>query len=232
MNKFWQENTDTDEQLVADDFVDVLFRLQGKTIPVDHAWVLSEAISRHLPWFTEDKGSALHQIHVAESGNGWYRPDAGTDLLHLSRRTRLTLRLPQNKVDEASQALTGKTLDLAGCEITLGESSVKTLVSSEVLFARYVDYGPTLDEEEFLQAAHQELSSENIRVRKMLCGRMQRLASPEGEILTRSLMIADLDKRESIALQQQGLGNNRKLGCGVFIPHKGIDAVGEKQKKQ
>jgi hypothetical protein len=38
-------------------------------------------------------------------------------------------------------------------------------------------------------------------------------------------MVADLEAEESVALQQQGLGQGRMLGCGLFVPHKGIDTV-------
>jgi hypothetical protein len=38
-------------------------------------------------------------------------------------------------------------------------------------------------------------------------------------------MVASLTVAESIRLQQRGLGSNRLLGCGIFIPHKGIDPV-------
>ena len=44
-------------------------------------------------------------------------------------------------------------------------------------------------------------------------------------IFTRSLMIADLKPDESVRLQKQGIGEGRNLGCGIFVPHKGIDAV-------
>jgi hypothetical protein len=35
-------------------------------------------------------------------------------------------------------------------------------------------------------------------------------------------MLAGLTLEESLALQRHGLGAKRKLGCGVFIPHKDI----------
>jgi hypothetical protein len=38
-------------------------------------------------------------------------------------------------------------------------------------------------------------------------------------------MLADLTAEESVRLQEQGLGPLRQMGCGIFIPHKGIDAV-------
>jgi hypothetical protein len=54
---------------------------------------------------------------------------------------------------------------------------------------------------------------------------------PDGEIFTRSLMVADLEPEQSVRLQQIGLGAGRTFGCGLFIPHKGIKAVKENDAK-
>ena len=50
-----------------------------------------------------------------------------------------------------------------------------------------------------------------------------------GQIFTRSLMVADLLLDDAIQLQQQGLGEGRLHGCGLFVAHKGIKAVGQAQ---
>jgi hypothetical protein len=65
----------------------------------------------------------------------------------------------------------------------------------------------------------------------MLCGIAHEIEANGEKIHTRSLMIADLDKPTSIALQEQGIGPHRHFGCGIFIPHKGIKAVGETEDK-
>jgi hypothetical protein len=39
------------------------------------------------------------------------------------------------------------------------------------------------------------------------------------------MMIAGLGAEESVRMQEQGIGPYRHMGCGLFIPHKGIDAV-------
>ena len=44
-------------------------------------------------------------------------------------------------------------------------------------------------------------------------------------VYTRSLMIADLSKEESLRLQEEGVGEKKLYGCGIFLPHKSIDAV-------
>jgi len=49
---------------------------------------------------------------------------------------------------------------------------------------------------------------------------------PDGrERITRSLMVAELKQAESVRLQQHGMGEGRKLGCGIFLPQKDIKAV-------
>jgi len=68
-------------------------------------------------------------------------------------------------------------------------------------------------------------------VRKLLCGIEHTISTPDGDIETRSVMIADLDKAASLSLQQTGVGPGRHLGCGIFLPHKGIRAVGETEDK-
>ncbi|MES9880712.1 MAG: type I-MYXAN CRISPR-associated protein Cas6/Cmx6 [Sedimenticola sp.] len=37
---------------------------------------------------------------------------------------------------------------------------------------------------------------------------------------TRSLMVADLSVEDAIHLQEQGIGEGRSMGCGLFIPQK------------
>ena len=77
----------------------------------------------------------------------------------------------------------------------------------------------------------EELQQRDIRVRKMLCGIGHTVSTPDGDIETRSVMIADLDKATSLSLQETGVGPGRHLGCGIFLPHKGIRAVGETEDK-
>ena len=69
-----------------------------------------------------------------------------------------------------------------------------------------------------------------IEVSKMICGKSGMIRTDEGNIFTRALMIADLQADESVRLQQHGIGDARLLGCGLFVPHKGIDAVYERQE--
>jgi CRISPR-associated protein Cas6 len=221
---FWQEAKDNERYTVPDDIVDVVYNIQCRCLPVDHAYALSQAVAQALPWFAEEQGAGLHTIHVAESGNGWMRPDQADALLHLSRRTRLTLRLPKHRINDAG-GLTGQTLDVAGNSLRVEKSMVKPLSTITTLFARYIVTRDGADEDAFPHESMTLLNGMGIRSRKMLCGMENIIATPQKAIHTRSLLLADLAVEEAVTLQQQGLGPNRKLGCGLFIPHKGITAV-------
>ena len=74
------------------------------------------------------------------------------------------------------------------------------------LFDRFAHYGP-----KFADA-----------LAKVQAGEIE---GPDGTLQTRSIMIAGLTPEESVRIQQEGIGPLREMGCGIFIAHKGIDAV-------
>lgn len=217
---YWQESNDNERFTVPDDIVDVVYSIRCRSLPVDHAYALSQAIQAALPWFNGEERAGVHTIHVAESGNGWMRPDDPNALLHLSRRTKLVLRVPKSRIDDAGR-LTGQTLDIQGNPLQVEQASVRPLSDLTTLFARYI-VTDDADENAFLQEALKQLNDMGIRPKKMLCGIERVILTPQHAFRTRSLMLAELSLPESLRLQQQGLGTERKLGCGLFIPHKDI----------
>lgn len=221
----WQDKPSRDTYLVPDDIQDLSFRIRARCLPLDHAHALSSAVIGALPWIEHESLAGIHLIHVAESGNGWYRPeDPETELLQVSRRTRMRLRLPKRRLDDA-RCLTGKTLDLNGYEIAVGEAAAKPLSALTTIHARYVIAERDQAEEEFIEKQVKDLQALGVHVHKLLCGKRTCFKMPDGLTFARSLMLADLDVDESIVLQQRGLGPGRKFGCGLFLPHKGIRPV-------
>lgn len=225
---FWQEDKDEDKPFqVPDDIVDINYRITARTLPLDHAYALSAALLEALPWLADEEAAGVHLIHGAESGNGWYRPeDVSNELLHLSRRARMTLRVPKSRIADA-EALTGTELDIDGHALEVGEASVKKLSPLPTLFARHVKTEPGLSEADFLEWAAREIKAMGVPVRKLMAGKSHAFRTPDGVLHTRSLMVADLEPEPAIILQQEGLGEGRKIGCGLFIPHKGIKSVKE-----
>ncbi len=208
------------------DTVDAVFAISCRSLPVDHAYALSQAIQAALPWFAAEPGAGLHTIHGAASGSGWLRPEGEHAVLQLSRRAKLALRLPRSRLDDAADMI-GRTLQVANQALRVDSLSVRPLSRITTLFSRSVVLADANDdvaddEPAFLAAAARELDALGIDVARMLCGRVTPVATPVRRYRTRSLMLAGLAPQHSLALQQQGLGAERKLGCGLFIPHKDI----------
>ena len=226
MAMYWNDDKDkVPGFVIPDDVVDLAYKIGCPTIPLDHAHSLSSALLQALPWLSEEEYAGIHLIHGAASGNGWFRPeDTENELLHLSRRTRMRLRIPKHRLPEA-QALSGETLDIEGHPLEIGKSDVFQLSSLPTLFSRYVITREELDESEFLEEVAEQLMALDIPCRKMLGGITHTMNFADGPVFTRSLMVADLEPEQSVRLQQVGIGAGRTRGCGLFLPHKGIEAV-------
>jgi CRISPR-associated protein Cas6 len=226
----WEEDDkQIKEDSVPDNVVDLSFQIKCKQIPTTHAYELAQALYQLLPWLEDEPEIGIHQIHGATTGNGWERPADG-ELMHLSRRTRMQLRVPKDRIEDTKQ-ISGETLDVAGCSVEVGEASVKLLNPVQTIFSRYIIGPKQLDEDQFVDWMVAKLKQRDIHVRKLLCGIGHSISTPEDEIEARSVMIADLDKATSLSLQATGVGPGRHLGCGIFLPHKGIRAVGETEDK-
>jgi CRISPR-associated protein Cas6 len=216
-----REDDDDADQSVPGDVVDAVFAISCRCLPVDHAYALSQAIQAALPWFATEARAGLHIIRGAESGSGWMRPEDPQTLLQLSQRAKLILRLPKQRL-EAAAALLGRTLDVAGHALRVDGLSQRPLSRITTLFSHCVMLTAGGSEADFRLAAAGELDALGIKPGTMLCGRMTSIATPGRTLRTRSLMLAGLALEQSVLLQQQGLGAERKLGCGLFIPHKDI----------
>jgi len=215
-----------------DDVVDAVFAIECRSLPVDHAYALSAAIQAALPWFADEPQAGLHTVHGAASGAGWVRPEGEDAQLQLSRRTRLTLRLPASRLPDAA-ALVGRSLDIAGSPMRVGRLVPRPLMRIASLFSRSVIFEGVADEAQFLAAAAAGLRALGVEAPTMLCGRDVTLATPQRSHRTRSLMLTVATPAQSLALQSRGLGEARKLGCGVFIPHKDLgDLRGEARARQ
>lgn len=224
---FWQESDAETQPQVPDDVVDVMFPLQKcKSLPVDHAHALANALVGVAPWLADEPQAAIHTIHVAGSQNGWERPSHGSEQLLLpSRRTKLSIRIPRTRLNDLKAALEGQTLALTDSSFSLGQGKERPLSAEKTLFARHVVTNANEDEDQFLHRIADELAQRGIKIRKALCGKTLSLSTPEGPLLTRSLMLAELSSDDAIALQQQGIGDHQTMGCGIFLAHKGIETV-------
>ena len=196
--------------------VDLQFDLVGTTIPTENAQLLSDALQALLPWMAEDKRIGIQHLKGCETTSG----DAS---LNLNRRSKLFVRVPKARVDDMQQ-LVGQTLDLAGHALQLGRFKTREFSAFANIYAHFVDTGSTT-EEQFVRDVMAELDGHFQLRCGFICGKRQTLQSTSGPLHGFSLMLHDVPPHKSLQLQDEGLGRNRMLGCGIFIPHKSIAPV-------
>jgi CRISPR-associated protein Cas6 len=203
----------------ANDMADLQFSLDGRAVPVDSVDALRDAVCELLPWLDEEPHAGIHPLSGISPGDG-----EG----YVSRRSRLTLRLPNHRLEEA-KSLAGRSLALGGHTIVPQRPVVRELSYSPVIYAKFVAMMPAADtpvaEDAFLAACEAALATLGIGP-KLICGKARRAHVPGGMLSGFSLMVYDLDRETNLRLQHEGLGLERRRGCGIFIPHKSGAAVG------
>lgn len=196
----------------ADDMIDVAFALEGHTLPHEHRFALADALQAALPWLAGAPHAGVHRLNVVRGG--------GADDL-VSRRTRLTLRVPRERA-QAATALAGMSLQLGAHRLRAGRVRTRELLPHGTLYAALVASDAD-DEAEFLRNVQKELDALGVRGQPV-CGRWQ--SAEAGRLRGCSLMVTGLDTAQSLALLRQGIGPHRRLGCGLFVPHRSAAAVG------
>ncbi len=196
--------------------IDLQFDLAGTTIPAETAQLLSDALQRLLPWLGEEKGAGIHHLKGAET-------NSGDTTLCINRRTKLFIRVPKARVDDM-QRLTGQTLDLAGHTLQIGRFKPREFSPFSHLYSHFVDTG-SAGEEQFVQDVMRELDGHFQLRCGFICGKAQTLQTASSPLHGFSLMLHEVPPHKSLQLQDEGLGRNHLLGCGIFIPHKSIAPV-------
>ena len=221
---YWQDDKDSAESFqVPDDVIDIVFKMSGARLVVDHAQSLADAICERLPESSHGQ-IGIHRIRVGASGNGWNSPNEAGEIMQLSRRARLVMRIHKSVQRQVLQ-LCDTQLEIEGEQLKLGASNVRKLSSITTLFSHGIVCDEAQAESDFLDDMASALEAMNVKVKKMICGTTHSIRSDQGSIFTRALMVAESTPEESVELQQRGIGPGRLIGCGLFLPHKGIDPV-------
>ncbi len=160
---FWQEDLKEQHFTLPEDVQDAVFNIHCKILPIDHAYLLREALLKHIPWLAE-VNAGIHDISVAD-GNGWEQ-DHESGFYYPSKRSKLSIRIPKEKLDEVS-SLVGKTLNLGEYEIKVVKALKSKLMSDmQIVFAKYVACNENDSEEVFLQTSFDQLQALGIQPKK------------------------------------------------------------------
>lgn len=195
------------------EMVDVAFGLTASVLPADYEWPLFQAVAGVVPWITEMADAGIHPVRGTRNADG---------KLLVGNRAKLVVRMPRERVC-ASSALEGALLELEGATARLGQGNFRRLDPSPTLYSSRVLTG---DEDEAAFSAHiaRELGLLGI-ARPFVCGRRVSVRLPGGPAAAFSVAVHGLRDAESLQLQATGLGRARAIGCGLFVPHKVIEAI-------
>lgn len=203
-------------QSCSEEFGDYLFPVEGQSIDVDHAHPLYGGICRIIPEFHEHNSVGIFGVNGKLAG-------AYSKRLDIDAESVLRIRLPLD-LSRSIYKLAGKTLQIHQDKIYLGIPELELIVPSQSLEARLVTI------KGFQDASTFEIAVQNHLDRLDVIGKVRVLTRSDGQPRCRTVKIHNkkvvgfavrvdgLSDRDSLILQQQGIGGRRKMGCGLFTP--------------
>lgn len=207
--------------------VDLAFPILPVDVERDHGYALYGALSRAVPELHEKAWLGVHPL------SGRLLPG---DKLRIGRGGALRLRLPTEHL-AVVVPLAGRTLELQGRPLVLGQPTVHLLEPTPSLDARLVVVKLTDVPRQGAEAGQGGLDrfAMETRVRDELSRQLKALgieATPElkghgriqvagRRIVGFTVRVAGLSPEASVKLQAHGLGGKRRMGCGVFRPTRG-----------
>jgi CRISPR-associated protein Cas6 len=187
--------------------LDVAFAISGETIDAAYAVSLYEALARQLQWLEQEPAAGVFSIRGLTHS---------ADALLIGGRTRVVLRVPAGRVADC-QRLRGQCIDLPQ-PLRIGAVTARELLPFPVITGSEA-------EADFLAEVQAELKAVDVDS-EVIVGRRGALQIGGRSEVGYSVMLHGLTPEESILMQERGLGRHRKLGCGLFVPHKSVAAVG------
>lgn len=191
-------------------YVDLAFRLNGTTVPVDHGYALYSALNRLVPEIHDAKEIGVQPIRGIYSGDG---------TLRLAVFSRLVLRLPDDQIRPYLK-LAGKKLEVEGHTLRIGVPEVRALRPTANLRARLVTIKGFMEEAPFLEAAKRQLQNLGV-AGEVLLGERRTFRVKEKQVVGFEVAVTGLTAEEALTLQEHGLGGRRRMGCGIFLPWRG-----------
>jgi len=191
--------------------VDLAFLLMGTKVPVDHGYALYAAINRLVPELHDSREIGLHPIRGRYAGDG---------CLLLMPSSRLILRLPDERIRQFLK-LAGKVLDVDGYQLRVGVCETRALRPAATLYSRLVTIKGFMEPDLFLEAAKRQIHDMAVTA-GLAVGERRTFRLKDKQVVGFELTASGLSARDSLSLQEVGIGGRRRMGCGIFTPMRGI----------
>jgi CRISPR-associated endonuclease/helicase Cas3 len=190
--------------------VDVAFDVGGTSLPADHEWPLLRALQTRLPWFADETRVGIHPLRAVQTSYG---------IVLLAQRAKLVLRVPEARLPGAL-ALQDAVLDIGDSALRIGAGRARPLRPSATLSAQRVATGAG-DDAAFEADIGQALQRMGIAC-GLISGRRRQGHAGGREVAGFALTLHGLGPVDSLRIQGDGLGGDRRLGWGIFVPAKAI----------
>jgi len=194
--------------------VDLVFDLDGGTLPAAYRIGLWEALLDLAPQLAEEKLVGVLPLRSTVNSQ---------DML-LAKRAKLVIRIPAKLAGTAASSLTGQQLDIGGSIVRIGVAKAREIQPFPTIHAQLVT--GSSDEVLFVEDIKQQMDKLGV-TGKLICGKRVNVNGGQRSIDGFSLVIHDLKPDASLQLQYAGLGNERQFGCGIFVPYKIITGLSE-----
>lgn len=186
------------------------FTAKGTFLSVDHGYQLFSALSTAVPVVHQSKNIGVKLLR------GVYDPQK--KLLDISPASKLILLLPKEDV-AACLALAGQTLRIGDYSLELDMARVVELRPTPTLYSHLVTTRNGHDDKRFTQEINRQLKEMSITC-AWKKGKRKTFKVHDKQIVGHEIFVHGLDARDSLILQENGLGGRRKMGCGIFEPCK------------
>ncbi|HSN46224.1 MAG TPA: type I-MYXAN CRISPR-associated protein Cas6/Cmx6 [Casimicrobiaceae bacterium] len=198
----------------AEAMIDVAFDVAGGSVAPGYAPALLAAIVDALPWFAATPQAGVHPLRGSGAAYG--------ELL-LARRAKLVLRVPSARATECG-ALEGRSLAVGERVLEVGRAEARVLRPSATLHAQRVT-SATPDGSGFEAEVAAALAAIGV-ASPFISGGPRREQAGTRTIHGYALSVHELAAEASLRLQASGIGADRALGWGIFVPAKTITTAG------
>jgi CRISPR-associated protein Cas6 len=197
----------------ASPVVDARLPLHGEWIPLDHGYALLGAVARVVPALHQRETWGLHTVRGEKVEDKRLRLHSGS---------AIQIRLPANDIKELFP-LIGRSLEVAGREITAGGIEIAPLYPAARLIARIVTIKGFLEPEPFRDAVRKQLIAvdgldQDPEQIELTVGKRRVMRIHNKTVVGFQVWLHGLDAAASLAIQRTGLGGRRHMGAGLFVP--------------
>ena len=199
---------------ILPDMIDMMFDLEGGTLPASYRFALWTALLRLVPQLADEKLVGVLPLRSTENSQG----------MLLAKRSKLVVRMPERLAESAASRLAGQQLDIAGSALHIGAAKTRTIQPYPTIHAQLVTGAS--DEVLFVEDIGKQMGELGV-TGKLICGKRLTVSGGQRSIHGYSLVVHDLKPEASLLLQYAGLGDDRQFGCGIFVPYKVITGLSE-----